>query len=279
MYKKKKLIKLLPFFLIILFSCSKNDNLIKKPEKVLPLNILYKKAYLAFENSEGEEAIKLFQKVETNYSYSEWAPKATLMITYIYYDSAEYPQAIKYANKFKKNYQGNASISYAEYIIALCLYEEINVISKDQTNSNLAKRQFEKIIKKYPNSFYAEDAKYKIDLINEQLAGKHMYLARYYMEKSKWTAAILRLKIIEKEYANTVYIEEALHRFVEIYYKLGNIKEAKKYASLLGYNFNHSDWYKKTYKIIKNPDYPSIDQKRKKKFKDYFLKIFNFKND
>lgn len=278
--KKNFILQLLPivFFLFIL-NCKNNTSIIKKPEKILPLNILYKQAYHSLENGKAQEALELFTKVETNYSYTEWAPRATLMITYIYYETGKYIQAIEYANKFIKFYPANKNLPYAHYIIAQSLYETISVSSKDQTNSILAKKKFKEIIKKYPKTYYANESNIKIDLIDEQLAGNHMYIARYYMEKSKWASAIVRLKIIEKDYANTIYIIEALHRFVEIYYKLGNLKEAKKYASLLGYNFNKTDWYKKTYKIMGDKNYKSINKKEKKRLREKIFKMFNFSND
>lgn len=133
-----------------------------------------------------------------------------------------------------------------------------------------------KIIKLYPNSIYADEAKLKIDLINEQLAGKQMYIARYYMNNSKWIAAIKRLDIIINEYKTTIYTKEALHRLVEIYYRLGNIKESRKYAALLGYNFNDSNWYKKSYKIVADKDYIIKEKKQKRKLRDRVKKLFKF---
>ena len=134
---------------------------------------------------------------------------------------------------------------YVEYLIAICLFEQINLSSRDHTNTELSLKQFNKIIKNYPNTIYAEDLIVKKDLIIDQLAGKEMYVARYYQKKEKWLAALKRLKFILENYSTTVYIEEALHRLVEINYKIGNIDHAKKYASILGYNYNNSDWFKK----------------------------------
>ena len=148
--------------------------------------------------------------------------------------------------------------------------------SRDQEYTEIALNEFNKIIKNYPDTNYAYEATLKLDLIKEQLAGKEMYVARYYMAKSKWIPAIKRLKIVISEYDRTVYTNEALHRLVEIYYKLGNINEARKYAAILGYNFNDSDWYKKTYKIIEKKDYFKKKVTDKTKLTEKIRKIFNF---
>ena len=268
------------FFLLIFFffviSCGGKENQIKKPEKVPPLNILYKAAFTLYEKGEWKKSVEFFQKVETRYSFSEWSPRATLMIMYIYYEIGERIKTLEYAKKFKKLYPKNKNLDYVEFIIGLTFYEEINVISRDQTNSEAALNQFKKIIKLYPNSIYADEAKLKIDLINEQLAGKQMYIARYYMNNSKWIAAIKRLDIIINEYKTTIYTKEALHRLVEIYYRLGNIKESRKYAALLGYNFNDSNWYKKSYKIIADKNYIIKEKKQKRKLRDRVKKLFKF---
>lgn len=274
MLKKKFVI--FPIILILTFSCGNNDGLIKKPEQVPPLDILYKTAFRLYEEGSWSEAINLFQKVETKYSFSEWAPRATLMIMYIYYESSEYYQALEYANKYKKLYPSSKNITYVDYLIGLVFYEQISTVARDQTYTKEALKKFNELIDNNPNSIYAKEAKYKIDLINEQLAGKEMYLARYYMKKSKWVAAIKRLNIILDKYEQTVYVPEALHRLVEIYYKLGNLNQASKYGAILGYNFNNDEWYKKSYKIVADKDYSTEKKAQKIRFRDKIKKIFNF---
>ncbi|EMH79813.1 Beta-barrel assembly machine subunit BamD [alpha proteobacterium HIMB114] len=264
------------FLVLVLLGCSKKANLVKKPETIPPLNILYTNAYKEFEKGNWTESVELFQKVETRYSYSEWAPRATLMILYIHYDSNDSIQTLRYVEKFKKLYSGREEISYVDFIRAMTFYEQINVVSKDQTYTEVALKEFREIIKKYPNSIYAKESKLKIDLILEQLAGKEMYLARYYMNKNKWISALKRLNIVLSKYETTIYSTEALHRLVEIYYRLGNVNEAKKYAALLGYNFNDSDWYKKTYRIVKDKNYIIENKKQNRKLKDKIKKIFKF---
>ena len=266
------------FLVIILFStsCGPKTNQIKKPEKVPPLNLLYKSAFNYFESGNWSSSIELFQKVENKYSFTEWAPRATLLIIYMYYETGDSYKTLEYIEKFKKTYPASKNLDYITYIKGLTFYEQINVVSKDQTYTKVALKEFNKILREYPNSIYAEESRLKIDLIYEQLAGKELYIARYYMEKSKWIAAIKRLKIILERYDNTIYIKETLHRLVEIYYKLGNINEAKKYAAILGYNHNDSDWYKKSYNVVVLKNYAEREKKSKKKLRDKIQNIFKF---
>ena len=195
------------------------------------------------------------------------------MRSYIYYDSSRYLEALASLQKYKTRYAGSKDLAYAEYLIAMCLFEQIGIVSLSQENTNLALKQFKKIIEKYPNSIFVDDSRFKIDLLIEQLAGKEMYLARYYMKRQKWVPALYRLNNIYKNYQTTIYIEEALHRLVEINYKIGNIESAKKYASILGYNFNDSDWYKKSYNLIEKKNYSIYKNKEKKSFKEKFLQL------
>ncbi len=263
------------FIFLFLLSCSKK-NKIQKPEKLPPVNILYSQAINYFEQGKWSESIQLFSKIEISYAFTDYAPKASLMITYIYYESGELVKTLTNAKRFKKNYPTHKNLDYVDYIIGLSMYEEINVGSKDPTNARLALKQFKRMQRLYPKSVYSDDVKNKIYLIQEQLAAKEMYIAKYYMERSKWLSAIKRLKLILENYENTIYVKEALHRLVEIYYKLGNVAEAKKYASILGYNFNESDWYKKSYKIIVDKDYEIEKKNSKKSLKEKIIKLLKF---
>ena len=260
---------LLIFVLIFFSSCSSSDQRKSiKPKEVIPLEKLYKAAYNSFENGDYNQAVTLFEMVETDYSYTEWAPRALLMKAYLYYDSGQYVVALTNLQKFKKRHSGSISIPYAEYLIGICMFEQINFAALSQENTVLALTQFNKIILNYPNTAYATDAKFKIDLLNEQMAAKEMYLARYYAKKEKWLPALYRLNNVFKNYQTTVFIEEALHRLVEIHYKIGNINAAKKYASILGYNYNDSDWYKKSYNIVEAANIPLAKAQQKKSLKE-----------
>lgn len=243
----------------------------------IPLETLYKSGFENFKNKNYDQAIKVFEKVEIDYSYTEWAPKALLMKSYIYYDTANYIIALANLQRFKKRYAGHKDFIYAEYLIAMCLFEQINFVALSQENTLLSLKQFEKIIQNYPGTEYANDLKFKIDLINEQLAAKEMYLARYYMKRDKFVPALYRLNKVVDSYQNTIFIEEALHRLVEINYRIGNVKSAKKYASILGYNFNDSDWYKKSYNIVESSKVSLERDKKKKSLKEKVLQIIQMK--
>ena len=261
-------------FLLVNFSCSAEKKKTIQKQKIIPLEILYKEAYDSFVSGNHNRAVEIFEKVEKDYSYSEWASKSLIMRSYIYYENLEYVKALTNLQLFKKRYAGNKNIAYAEYLIAMCLFEQINISSLSQENTELALKQFKKLIENYPKSDYAADAKLKIDLINQQFASKEMYLARYYAKREKWTAAIYRLNNIVKNYQTTVFIEEALHRLVEIHYRIGNIDEAKKYASILGYNYNTSDWYKKSYNIVESSNI-TLNSQKKFNLKDKLKQLIN----
>ena len=274
--KKYKYI-ILFFFCSTLLNCkgNKNDkNLVTEPEKIAEVNVLYKNAINLYNNGKINSSLKLFKKIETRYSFSDFAPRATLMITYIYYENSDYFNTLKFARKYQSLYPRNKNITYIDFLVAMTFYEQVQVVAKDQTYTRAALKEFNRIIKKYPKSKYAKEAKLKLDLIKEQLAGKHMYLARFYMKKSKWASAIQRLNIILERYPEAIYTIETLHRLVEIYYKLGNIPLAKKYAATLGYNFNDSDWYKKTYKIVVDQNYQEDTKATKKKLREKIKDIF-----
>ena len=261
--------------LIFAYGCSsKNKTTFAEPKTAIPLEKLYGEAYLNYKNNKYQDAVELFEEVEKNYSFNtEWASKSLLMRAYIYYEVSKYVQSLEVLKKFKTRYAGNKNMDYVEYLIAMCIFEQINIIALSQENTLLAERQFKKIILNYPTSNYAEDAKFKLDLIQDQLAGKEMYVARYYIKRNKWGPALIRLNRIVKEYETTIYIEEALHRLVEIHYKLGNIPVARRYASILGYNYNDSNWYKKSYNIVENKNLPIEKEKQKKSLKEKLKKI------
>mgnify|MGYP001318350902 FL=1 len=262
------------FYTLLSCASDKDTNLITKPEKVPELKVLFSSALNYYNEGQYRNALKLFKKVETRYSFSDSAPRATLLITYIYYQNGDYFNTLKFARKFQTLYPKNKNIAYIDFLVAMTFYEQVQIVARDQTYTKAALKEFKNIIKKYPNSKYAKESELKIDLINEQLAGKHMYLARFYMKKSKWISAIKRLNIILEKYPETIYTIEALHRLVEIYYKLGNVPLAKKYAATLGYNFNDSDWYKKTYKVVADQNYQEDTNVTKIKLRDKIKNIF-----
>ncbi len=271
-------------FILICFvffiSCSKKDTEIqniKKSSQELEMTMAYKEGYEKLKINDTYNAAQKFLEAELLFPQSVWAPKSALMASYSYYLQNYYSEALSNLNRYLKTYPNDKDISYAQYLIGICYYEMIEDEKRDIDPLLKAKTQFNIIIKEYPNTDFALDSKFKLDLIEDILASKEMYLARHYQKKNKWVAAINRYKNIVEEYDQTIFVEEALHRLVEINYKIGLIDESKKYASLLGYNYQSSDWYKKSYKVF-NREYKEnvpkrLDQNKKgviEKFKKLF---------
>ncbi len=275
-----KLGKLL-FIVFLLQSCAtekKEISLIKKIDQEQEMILSYKEGMEFLDKGDTFYAAKKFLEAELLYPQSDWAPKSVLMASYAYYLQDYYSEALYNLERYLNTYQEDKRESYAHYLIAMCYYELIVDEKKDLSSLINAKEKFQFIINNYPTTDFAEDSKYKIDLINDILASKEMYIGRHYIKRQKWIAAINRFKIVTKEYDTTIYVEEAIHRLVEIYYYLGLIDESQKYASLLGYNYASSEWYKATYKIFnKNYEKRNIiktDKKEKKSLLKKFKELF-----
>ena len=270
-----KLIILLSIF--ILNGCSKNDkeiSLIKEINQEDEMIQAYKEGVKALDENDTFFAAKKFLEAELLYPQSEWASKSSLMASYAYYIEGNYSEALYNLERFLKTYPKDPRMDYVHYLIGLSYYENIEGEKKDIKPLIEAKNKFKFVIQNYPNTDFALDSKFKIDLINDVLASKEMYLGRHYIKKEKWVAAINRFKIVLNDYDTTIYTEEAIHRLVEIHYKIGLEGEAKKYASLLGYNYQSSEWYKKTYSIL-NKEYKTFKvENEKKSLKEKFKKLF-----
>ena len=270
-----KLIILLSIF--ILNGCSKNDkeiSLIKEINQEDEMIQAYKEGVKALDENDTFFAAKKFLEAELLYPQSEWASKSSLMASYAYYIEGNYSEALYNLERFLKTYPKDPRMDYVHYLIGLSYYENIEGEKKDIKPLIEAKNKFKFVIQNYPNTDFALDSKFKIDLINDVLASKEMYLGRHYIKKEKWIAAINRFKIVLNDYDTTIYTEEAIHRLVEIHYKIGLEGEAKKYASLLGYNYLSSEWYKKTYSIL-NKEYKTLKvENEKKSLKEKFKKLF-----
>ena len=198
------------------------------------------------------------------YPQSKWAPKAALLAAYSYYSQDYYYDAEYELSRFLKVYPNEKDIPYAHYLLGMVYYERIVDEKKDLGPLMLAEKKFKFIEKNYPNTDFALDSSYKLDLIQDYLASKEMYIGIHYMKKKKWIAAINRFKNVVNKYEETSFIDEALHRLVELHYNLGLIEESQKYASLLGYNYQSSEWYSKSYKIF-NKNYKSKLEIKKEK--------------
>ena len=256
----------------------KEETIVLKSEDLETQMIeAYNEGIKAFEEGDMLFAARNFNIVENIYPQSIWAPRSILMAAYSYYYHDYYGDAISEINRFLKNYPENENYAYAYYLMATCYYELIIDEKKDLSSILKSKEYFQFIQKEYPNSDFALDAKFKLDLIDNVLASKEMYVGRYYLSKKKWIPALNRFKNVVNNYEKTEYIEEALHRLVEVNYILGLENESKKYAVLLGYNYKSGDWYKESYKVF-NKDYESPIKKIKKdkqnvifrKFKELF---------
>jgi len=270
------------FVILIFFSfaCTKEVSKdIEIKEKNIELQVMeaYNEGLKELESGDVLYAAKKFNEVEIMFPQSKWAAKSTLMAAYAYYSQDYYYDTIEELKIFLRKYPKHEDIDYANYMMGLAYYEQIVDEKKDLNSILLSKEKFKFVINEFPETDYALDAKFKLDLINDILASKEMYLGRYYFDKKKWIPAINRFRKVVDEYSRTIYIEEALHRLVEVYYTLGLIDEAEKYANLLGYNYQSSEWYKKSYtvfnKLYTNNKLKNDDKKEnliKRKFKSLF---------
>ena len=252
----------------------KKISIIQETNQEVEMITTYKEAIKSLDDGDPFFAAKKFLEAELLYPQSEWASKSALMAAYAYYLDSYYIEAIFNLERFMNTYPKDSRMSYVYYLLAMCHYENIEGEKKDLQPLITAKKNFNYVIDNYPSSDFALDAKFKIGLINDVLASKEMYIGRHYIKKKKWIPAINRFKNILDNYETTIYAEEAIHRLVEIHYKIGLEDESKKYASLLGYNYLSGEWYKKSYKIF-NKKYESQKIKKEKsglinKFKKLF---------
>tara|TARA_B100000073_G_C23652709_1_gene541244 strand:+ start:263 stop:1099 length:837 start_codon:yes stop_codon:yes gene_type:complete len=278
MKKLKIIFSILIFFT---FACSKDEkeiSVIKETKQDLEMISAYNEAYRALDENDPYFAAQKFLEAELLFPQSEWAPKSALMASYSFYMVNFYSEALSNLERYLKTYPTDKNLAYANYLIAMCYYEAIEDEKRDSAPLLKAKNQFTFVVTNYPNTEFALDAKFKLGLIEDILASKEMYVGRHYIKKEKWAAAINRFKNIINDYDQTIFVEEALHRLVEINYKLGLTEESQKYANLLGYNYLSSEWYEKSYKVF-NQDYSLKVKKPIKEDKssviDKFKKLFD----
>ena len=265
---------------IIIASCSKKEekiSLIKEDNLEMQMIEAYNEGLKEFNRGDIFFAAKKFNEVELLYPQSVWAPRSTLMAAYVYYSQLYFNDAIIELERFLDKYKNHKNADYAYYLLAVCHYNQIVDEKKDLGEILKAKTYFQIIVKDFPSTDFAEDSRFKLELIEEILASKELYLANYYLDREKWIPAMNRFKKIVNDYDTTIFIEEALYRLVELNYKLGLIDEAQKYAAVLGYNYQSSEWYDISYKIL-NRNYKKSDIKKDmekeksllKRFKDLF---------
>ena len=268
------------FFVILilfsLYSCSKEEkeiSYVKETRQDLEIATAYNEAYKALEENDPYFAARKFLEAELLFPQSKWAARSALMAAYSFYMQNYYDEALSNLVRYIKTYPNDEDIAYANYLIAMCYYETIEDEKRDSGPLLKARDQFKLVIKEYPGTDFAIDAKFKIELIQDILASKEMYLGRHYIKKGKWIAAINRFKNIVDNYDQTIFIEEALHRLVEVNYKMGLLEESQKYANLLGYNYQSGEWYKKSYRLF-NKEYATKVSKNKNKDKKGVIKRF-----
>ena len=255
-------------FLVSFNSCSKEPiqkSIIK--EKSLELQVLeaYNEGMDALNDGDVLFAAKKFNEAEILFPQASSAPQSALMAAYSYYTQDYYGDAIAELKRFLKVYPSHKNLEYVYYLLAICYYEQIVDEKKDLQSIVNAKKNFNIISKNYPNTEYAIDAEFKLDLIDDILAAKEMYLGRYYFDKKKWIPAINRFREIIDNYDTTIYAEEALHRLVEVHYRIGLISEAEKYAQLLGYNYQSSKWHENSYSLFDK----TYEKRKKERLKTY----------
>jgi len=262
--------------LLSFLSCTKKEEKVEIIiDDVIETQMLesYKKGLKALEDGDALYAARHFTDAELLFPQSEWAPKSLLMAAYSYYSQDYFADAIAELERFIKTYPQSNRLDYAYFLLATCYYEKIIDEKKDLEPLIKAKETFKFVIQEYPSTDFALDAKFKLDLIDETLAGKEMYIGRYYIKKEKWIAAINRFKYVVDNYNSTIYIEEALHRLVELHYKIGLIEESKKYAAVLGYNYQSGEWYEVSYQIF-NKEFEPKDNSIKPKKGNFIFKKF-----
>ena len=270
------LLLFISFSLFFLTACkNKKEEQIVLDSKDLDSQMIeaYNEGLKALEEGDVLFAAKNFNVVENIYPQSIWASRSVLMAAYSYYSQDYYGDAISELKRFLRNYPTNENIAYAYFLLGTCYYELIVDEKKDLSPLLNSKKYFNVVVKDFPNTDFALDAKFKLDLIENVLASKEIYIGKYYVSRKKWIPAINRFKNVVNNFEKTEYVEEALHRLVEINYMIGLENEAKKYASLLGYNYQSSEWYKESYRVF-NKDYEDPKEKIKKDKQNIILRSF-----
>ena len=269
-------------FIIILFflvSCSSKEeekiSVLSDKELETQMIEAYEEGLRELEKGDVIYATRRFNEAELLYPQSEWASKSILMSAYAFYSQNYYERSIFELERFISKYPKHKNLDYAFFLLAMNHYENIIDEKKDLEPLLLSKEKFEYIVKNFPETDFAQDSIYKLALIQDVLASKEMHIGKYYLKRKKWIAAINRFKTVLSDYETTVYVEEALHRLVETYYKIGLVDEAEKYANVLGYNYQSSKWYEQSYKIF-NKKYATLQDSKKdkksilKRFKSIF---------
>jgi outer membrane protein assembly factor BamD len=240
--------------------CGKSDDDANYTEQ--PVEVLYNRALDALGSQEYKLAAKGFEEVDRQHPYSVWATKAQIMAAFAYYQSNKYDEAIAALDRFIQLHPGHKDIPYAYYLKALCYYEQISDVQRDQRITQQALDALAEVVKRFPETPYARDARLKVELAIDHLAGKEMSIGRYYQKNEQYVGAINRYRVVIERYQTTTHVPEALHRLVECYLSLGVRSEAKENAAVLGYNFPGSDWYQDSYFLMTGEGTRAPDENR-----------------
>ena len=243
-----------------LAACSSDDD--DRPAYVeRPVEQIYAQAANELDQGEYRKAAQSFDEVERQHPYSTWATEAQLMADYSYYQANQYEDAIATAQRFIDLHPGNPNVAYAYYLVGLCHYERISDVGRDQEMTRKSLEAFQEVVRRFPDSAYAPDARLKIDLARDHLAGKEMEIGRYYLTRGLYIAAINRFRTVIERYQTTTHVPEALHRLVEAYLSLGIEREAQTAAAVLGYNYPGSDWYEDSYALLTGRNLQPVEDK------------------
>jgi len=263
---------LIGLFLVVLSGCGSN-----KKERLAyverPAELIYNQALDQLDRGDWADAKLLFQEVERQHPFSKWARRSMLMSAYASYRSAEHDESIAQAQRFIGLHPGSDSAPYAYYLIAINYYDQIYDVGRDQATTTAAEASLQQVVRRYPESDYARDARLKLELTHDHLAGKEMSVGRYYLKQNQQLAAIGRFKTVVTDYETTSQTEEALHRLVESYVSLGIIQEAKLVGSVLGYNYPNSEWYADSYDLLENYGVNLDDEINKPRGKGYWTRL------
>lgn len=244
----KRLLKCLSVLVLLgLTSCSETDEIYEEK----PVHELYTTAYNLLKEKSYKKAGKAFVEVERQHPYSPWSLKAQILSAYSYYQAKDYDEAIEGFTVFTRLHPADSEAPYAYYMIGLCYYEQIPILERDQKVTESALNAFQEVVSRFPNTSYAKDAKFKVDFLRNHLAGKEMAVGRFYQGQGYYLGAIKRFRFIVDNYQTSPYTPEALHRLVECSLALGLKEEAQKAGALLGHNYPSSQWYHKSYALLK----------------------------
>lgn len=255
---------------LIVSGCSTSDEE-KFDER--PVSELYHQGMSELKDRRYEKAAKIFDEVERQHPYSDWATQAQLMAAYAHYENQKYEKALAAIDSFINLHPAHADIAYAYYLQGLCYYEQLSSVERDQKATELAYESFEEIVNRFPHTDYAKDAKYKMVLLKDMMAGKEMDVGRYYQERKGYIGAMNRFREVIKNYQNTSHTPEALHRLVEVYLALGLKDEAQAAAAVLGHNYPDNPWYAETYLLMKGQDFRPEEYRQQKSWIDKIWKM------